>query len=151
MQRNSNLGVPAKQRSQSSIDVKNPNVAELEAVAYIRPVNSNLTTHDKTGIGDILGNGSDFQLGLNLALQSNINIVNNMVANEMATLGEFIAKQSQGGGLRGDQINGSGGRHGKFRRRGGRKGHGRIGGRGKKSHQPGARIRARRRKVGLLL
>ena len=141
----------AKQSSQCSIDIKNPYVSKLEAVAYIGPVNSNLTTHDKTRIGDILGDGSDFQLGLNLALQSNINIVNNTVANEMAALGEFIAEQSQGRGLRGDQIDGSGGGHGKFRRGCGRKGHGRIGGCGKKSHQSGTRMRARGREVGLLL
>lgn len=62
------LCVAAEQGSQCSIDIKDANVAKLKAVADIAPVNRNLAAKNEAGIGTILGDGSDLQLGLHFAL-----------------------------------------------------------------------------------
>lgn len=114
-----------KQRSQSSIYIEDPDSSQLESVAYIGPVNCNLTADNEPWIGDILGDGSDFELGLHFTLQSNIDVVDDAVPNQMASLGEFGTEQSHGGRLRGDQSEGRGGRDQGQDGRGG--GHGEFG------------------------
>jgi hypothetical protein len=85
-----------EQGSQGSVDIKDSDSTGLETIANVTAIDSNLTAEKKTRIRDILGDGSDFELGLDLALQSDINIVNKIVANQMTTLGELGAEHPDG-------------------------------------------------------
>jgi hypothetical protein len=88
--------VATKQRSYGSVNVKNADITHLEAIAYVRSINGNLTAKNEAGIGGVLGDGSDLKLGLHLALQPNIDVVKNTVADQMASLGELCAEQPGG-------------------------------------------------------
>lgn len=90
-----------KQSSQGSIYIKDPDRTKLETIAYIRFVNRNLPAKDETGIGAILSDGSDFKLGLHFALQPDIDVINDVVANQMSSLWELSARQPHWGRLRG--------------------------------------------------
>lgn len=88
------LSVATKQRSQSSNDIKNANVTKLETIANVIPINSNLTAKNKARIRYILSNRSNFKLRLNFPVQSDINVINRMIPNQMPSFGNLTAAQS---------------------------------------------------------
>lgn len=85
-----------EQGSQGSIDIEDANSSRLKSIANIISIDSNLTAKYKTRIRDVLGDGSNFELRLHLALQPDINIIHNMVANQMAAFWEFTAEHPHG-------------------------------------------------------
>ena len=89
-----------KQGSEGGIDVEDTDIPKLETIANIIPINSNLTTKNKARIRSILGNGSDLELGLDFTRQPDMNIIKEIGAKEMPSLGGLAAQQSDGRGRR---------------------------------------------------
>lgn len=68
----SNLVMSTEQGSQGSIDIEDANSSRLKSIANVISIDSYLTAKYKTRIRDVLGDGSNFELRLHLALQPDI-------------------------------------------------------------------------------
>lgn len=78
------------------MNVKDTDITQLEAIAYVRSINGNLTAKNEARIGAVLGDGSDLKLRLRFAWQMGIDVVNDAVTDQMASLGKFGANQPGG-------------------------------------------------------
>lgn len=89
-----NLSVCSEQGSQGGVDIKNPNIPLLQAVANVRPVDRNLAAQHQLRIRAILGDGGDFKLRLNLPRQPHVNVVDGVIATQMPPLRQLTARHS---------------------------------------------------------
>lgn len=88
---NPHLTVAAKQRSQGGVYIKNPNRPQLQPIANISPVHSNLPPQNQPRIHHILSDRSDLQLRLHLPRQPQVDVIHDVVAHQMPPLGELPA------------------------------------------------------------
>lgn len=84
----------SKQRSESSVYIKDPYVSVLQSIAYVRLIHCNLATQHELRIRTILGDGSDFELRLHFTLEPNIDIIDDMITGQMPALGKLTARHS---------------------------------------------------------